>query len=79
MDLARRAKTFRNGENQAVRIPRELEFECDEVPLRKRGGSTVIEPVRSAGLLAVLSQLEPVEDEFPDIDSSLGDLQDVSL
>ncbi len=79
MPLARRAKILHTGRNQAVRIPRELEFECNEVLLRKCGGSIVMEPARSAGLLAVLSRLEPVEDDFPDIDSSFGDLQDVNL
>ena len=72
MALARRVKIFHNGRNQAVPIPREFEFECNKVLLRKCGGSIVMEPVRSAGLLATLSRLEPVEDEFPDIESSCG-------
>jgi len=42
----RRVKVFRNGRNQAVRIPREFEFPGDEAIMRKDGERLIIEPLR---------------------------------
>ena len=41
-----RAKLFRNGRSQAVRLPKEFRFPGDEVTLRREGDSVVMEPVR---------------------------------
>lgn len=42
----RRAKVFRNGRSRAIRIPKELDFDGDEVVLRKENdGRISIEPV----------------------------------
>ena len=45
---ARRASIFRNGANQAVRLPQELRFPEDvkEVRIRKQGDSLVLSPIR---------------------------------
>jgi antitoxin VapB len=45
---SRRASIFRNGANQAVRLPQELRFPEDvkEVRIRKQGGSLLISPIR---------------------------------
>lgn len=64
----RRVKVFRNGRNQAVRIPREFELPGDEAIIRKEGNRLVIEPVRSGSLLAVLARLKPLDETFPDIE-----------
>jgi antitoxin VapB len=44
----RRASIFRNGANQAVRLPQELRFpqEVKEVRVRKQGDSLVLSPIR---------------------------------
>ena len=64
----RHARLFRNGRNQAVRIPREFELAADEVIIFKEDGRLVLEPVaRSLSLGEVLSQLAPLEEEFPRI------------
>jgi antitoxin VapB len=65
---ARRAKLFRNGRNQAVRIPRELELPGDDAIIRKEGDRIIIEPAPPRSLLMVLSTLEPLEEDFPAID-----------
>ena len=39
------AKIFRNGRNQAVRIPKELSFDTDTVTLEKRGEALVVRPL----------------------------------
>lgn len=69
---ARTASLFRNGRSQAVRIPKEFEFEGDEVLIsRDDTGKLTIEPVRKKPtLLEVLATLEPLpeEDWMPEID-----------
>ena len=38
------AKIFMNGRSQAVRLPKEYRFNCDEVFVRKQGEEVVISP-----------------------------------
>jgi len=68
----RRARLFRNGRSQAVRIPREFEIEGDEVFVRREDdGSLVLEPVKKKrSLLEVLVTLEPLSeaDWLPEIE-----------
>lgn len=71
MQSERHVKLFRNGRNQALRIPREFEFEGDEAIVRKEGDRLIVEPVRKGGLLSVLAKLQPLDEDFPDIDESL--------
>jgi antitoxin VapB len=72
----RTANLFRNGRSQAVRIPKEFEFEGDEVLItRDAKGKLTLEEVRKQpNLLEVLATLRPLaaEDRFPDLDD--GDL-----
>jgi antitoxin VapB len=46
--VVRRASIFRNGANQAVRLPQELRFPADvkEVRIRKQGDGLFITPVK---------------------------------
>lgn len=75
----RHVRLFRNGRNQALRIPRELELEGDEAILRKEGDRLIVEPVRKGRLLALLATLEPLEEPFPDVDENLPPADDVVL
>jgi antitoxin VapB len=63
----RRVKLFKNGRNQAVRIPRELELPGEEAIMRKEGDRLIIEPTQPTSLLAVLATLEPLDEDFPSI------------
>ena len=63
----RRVKVFTNGRNRAVRIPREFEFAGTEAIMRKEGKRLVIEPLAPKSLVEVLTNLRPLEDEFPAI------------
>ena len=77
---ARRASLFRNGRNQALRIPKIFELPGDEVMVHREGNRLIIEPIiRKRGLLAVLAELEPLDDEFPDVDEGLLPLDDIDL
>jgi antitoxin VapB len=78
-DTERHVRLFRNGRNQAVRIPREFELEGDEAILRKEGDRLIIEPIRKEGLLALLASLEPLDETFPDVDEDLAPPDDVEL
>ena len=60
----RGAKLFRNGRNQAVRIPVEFELPGDEAIMHRDGDRLVIEPVRKRELFARLKTLKPPEEIF---------------
>ena len=63
----RHIKLFKNGRNQAVRIPREFELPGENALMRKEGDRLIIEPARPKSLLAVLATLRPLDEEFPPI------------
>lgn len=65
---SRRVSLFRNGRNQAVRIPREFELPGSEATIRKEGERLVIEAAPPTSLLAWLATLEPLDEEFPPIE-----------
>ena len=46
--ISKRASIFRNGANQAVRLPQELRFSetVKEVRIRKQGDSLLISPIK---------------------------------
>jgi len=61
----RSVKLFKNGRNQAVRIPREFELPGDRAVMRREGDRLIIEPARPKSLLDLLATLEPIDEEFP--------------
>jgi antitoxin VapB len=71
-------RLFRNGRNQALRIPRDLELPGSEAVLRKEGHRLIVEPVGRPSLLEVLSRWAPLDEEFPDVDD-LEPIEDVDL
>lgn len=78
--IERHARLFRNGRNQAVRIPREFELPGNEVIIRKDGDRLIVEPVRKPNSLAeLLASWETLEEEFPDVDEGLLPLDDIKL
>lgn len=68
MSDQRHVKLFRNGRNQAVRIPVEFELPGDEAIMHRDGDRLVIEPVRKRGLVALLKSMTPLNEPFPEID-----------
>jgi len=65
--MERHVRLFRNGRNQAVRIPREFELPGEDAVMRKEGDRLVIEPAPPKSLLAVLASLSPLDETFPPI------------
>lgn len=64
--IERHASLFRNGRNQAVRIPREFEMEGTEVLMRKEGDRLILTPIRKNRLLDLLASWTPLEDTMPE-------------
>lgn len=67
MSSERHIKVFKNGRNQAIRIPREFEFSGEEAIMRKEGDRLIIEPTPPKSLLAVLATLGQLHEDFPPI------------
>ena len=68
MNTERQVRLFKNGRNQALRIPRDLELPGHAATLRKEGPRLIIEPLAGPSLLAVLAKLKPLDEEFPTIE-----------
>lgn len=86
---ARLVSLFRNGANQAVRIPKEFELPGKNAVIRREGNRLIIEPAvampkkgTAAALLAALDSMkgwEPVLEPFPDVDAGMLPLDDIVL
>jgi antitoxin VapB len=68
MAAERRVKLFKNGRNQAIRIPREFELPGHQAVMRREGERLIIEPLRARSLVSYLAALEPLDEEFPAIE-----------
>jgi antitoxin VapB len=73
----RHVRLFRNGRNQAVRIPVEFELPGDEAIIHRDGDRLVIEPVRKRGLIALLKTMKPLKEQFPEIDDPVPTRENV--
>jgi antitoxin VapB len=78
---ARHVRLFRNGANQAVRIPKEFELPGREAEIRQVGNTLVITPVEipKGTLRELLDSWETMEEDFPDVDEGLLPLDDIVL
>ncbi len=57
------ASIFKNGNNQAVRLPRELEFSgVTEVVVKREGHSIILTPKRKSW--QSFSEVEPADSDF---------------
>jgi len=57
------AKLFRNGDSQAVRLPKEFRFEGSEVLIKRVGNAVVLLP-RTRSWESLLGSLEKFPDDF---------------
>ncbi|HEV7255027.1 MAG TPA: AbrB/MazE/SpoVT family DNA-binding domain-containing protein [Mesorhizobium sp.] len=81
-----RVRVFRNGRSRAVRIPKEFEFEGDEVTIRREadGSLTLVPDKRERSpreIIEWLRQQPPLTaEDFPDLnDSDMKPLDDIEL
>ena len=77
MGYEKHVKLFRNGRNQAVRIPREVELPGHEAILRKDGDRLILEPAPPRSLLTVLASLQPIEEDFDPIEDPVPEPVDL--
>ena len=75
----RQVKLFRNGRNQALRIPREFELEGNRALVHREGENLIVQPLRKGRLLALLASLEPLDERLPDVDEGMVPLDDPKL
>jgi len=67
MHNERHVSLFRNGRDQAIRIPRDFELEGTEAIIRKEGDKLIIEPVKKKRLKELLPVLPTLDEDFPEI------------
>ena len=79
----KRAKLFRNGQSQAVRLPKEFRFEGHEVHIQRIGNAVVLLPV-DAPWQTQFDSLAYFTDDFAaelssdvDIDSTIDSAMDL--
>ena len=77
-----RAKLFRNGRSQAVRLPKAFRFEGDEVTVRREGEAVILEPAKKRSwprgywAKAARSRLDLELGRVPPLGGSLLDIED---
>lgn len=71
------SRIFKNGRNQAIRIPRELELSGSEATIRREGNRLIIEPVERTSLLDVLTSWERLDVEFLELGDEKPDAVDL--
>lgn len=78
---ARHVRLFRNGANQAVRIPKEFELPGKEALIRREGNKLIIEPlkVKATTLAEAMRDWDDMDEPFPDVDKGLLPLNDIVL
>lgn len=77
MQSERHVRLFRNGRNQAIRIPKEFELEGNEAIIHKDGSRLIVEPVKKTSLLELLASWEPFEDDLPEIPDNQVEEEDI--
>ena len=85
----RHVRLFRNGANQAIRIPKEFELPGKEATLRREGSRLILEAIpdrpkkgTAAALLAALHDIEnldSIDEDFPNTDEGLLPLDSIHL
>ena len=67
MSERRYVRLFRNGRNQAVRIPREFELPGRDAVMRKEGEKLILEPKRKNSLRELFASWQPTAERLPEI------------
>lgn len=77
MTMERHVRLFRNGRNQALRIPTEFELPGKEAIVRKEGDRLIVEPTKQQTLLGLLAGWDALEDELPEIEDAAPEPADL--
>jgi antitoxin VapB len=57
----------------------DFELPGDEAVMHREGNRLVVEPLERRSLVQILATLEPIEEEFPDVDAGLAPPRPVDL
>jgi antitoxin VapB len=58
------AKIFKNGQSQAVRLPKEFRLEGSEVFIKKQGNSIILIPIKENPWQPLIESLNQFSDDF---------------
>jgi len=70
MSAGRHVRLFRNGRNQAVRIPREFEMPGNEAVIYREGQRLVLEPTQRPSLSRLLAGWDALDVAWPGVADS---------
>ncbi len=76
MRTVREVSLFRNGRNQALRVPREFELPGNTALMYQDGPRLVIEPKPDATLAQLFSTWENLNETFPEVEDELMPLDE---
>ena len=65
MGRSRHVRLSKNGRNQVVRIPREMELPGDEAVIYRDGQRLIIEPTQRPSLSRLLASWDPIDTGWP--------------
>ncbi len=81
MSEIKKVQLVRTGPAQMVEIPAEFAMPGDAVLMHREGERLILQPIQQSknGLLALLATLDPIEEEFPDVDEGLLPPRNIEL
>ena len=74
---ARQVRLFKNGRNQAVRIPKDMELPGNDAVIYRDGQRLIIEPNQRASLTQLLASWDPIDTDWPESDDRPPEAVDV--
>ena len=77
MSKARVVRFFRDGRNQAIRIPREFEIPGNEAVMYREGQRLVLEPTQRPSLSRLLGGWSAMDVDWPAIADSQPEPEDL--
>ena len=72
-------KLSQQGKQRLLILPEALKFTATEVTIRQENEKLIIEPLQKESLLETLSNLEDIEEEFPNIDDEILPLDSINF
>ena len=68
MNAVRHVRIFKNGRSRAVRIPKDWDVFGDELVMRQDGDRVILERPQRERLADILARLEPIGEQWPEVD-----------
>jgi len=72
-------RLFKNGQSQALLIPKAFKLPGNEAVITKEKDRLIIKPVKRPSLLSLLKTLESIDEDFPETDEGLLPLDDIEI